>query len=302
MKELLFQTSEAVANLNRVEGFNPLSLARTIQDEGQPDQLYLDVKYRKLWFRLCNPEGKIVKKILALKDNMAIVEARVYLERNDPEDSFVASALSQKFRTDDLKFGDKFLEMAETAATGRALSDAGYGIQFADVGEENDPSQVDAGIQVPCQTGKETQQEAAVPYGMESYAPPASGQMPTPFVQNIQQGSPVMVPVQTQAAYPYQQQIPQPEEHLAANRPFSGPMQTADQLDYRQPVAELLSQLTYEQAVAVKIGGKGANAGKTMGQIAIQNPADLEWYRTKYNGPNNLVRAAAQILLETAAA
>ena len=41
--------------------------------------------------------------------------------------------------------------MAETAAVGRALSDAGYGVQFADVGESNDPAQVDAGIPVPLQ-------------------------------------------------------------------------------------------------------------------------------------------------------
>ena len=34
---------------------------------------------------------------------------------------------------------------------GRALSDAGYGVQFADVGESNDPAQVDAGIPVPMQ-------------------------------------------------------------------------------------------------------------------------------------------------------
>ncbi len=60
--------------------------------------MYLDVKYRKLWFRLCNPNGKIEKKILALKENMAIVEARVYLDKNDAPDSYIASALSQKFK------------------------------------------------------------------------------------------------------------------------------------------------------------------------------------------------------------
>lgn len=73
----------------------------------------------------------LVDDVLAMKENMAIVETRVYLERNDPKESYIASALSQKFRTDEPQFEDKFLETAETAATGRALSDAGYGIQFA---------------------------------------------------------------------------------------------------------------------------------------------------------------------------
>ena len=268
--------------MNRIEGFDPLSVARTIQEEGQADQLYLDVKYRKLWFRLCNPNGKIEKKILALKENMAIVEARVYLDKNDTPDSYIASALSQKFKTDDPKFGNKFLEMAETAATGRALSDAGFGIQFADVGEENDPSQVDAGI--PGQTSQEIPPELTQSY---------------PAEEDTFCGQPVSKPEYTsfgQIAYPEYTAMP-PVSKLAGNS-----VQTMPQLDFRQPVETLLSQLTYEQALAVRIGGRGANAGKTMGQIAVQNPRDLEWYRTKYNGPDNLVRAAAQILLEKAAA
>lgn len=55
MKSILYDKSEAVAALNRVEGFNPVELARRLEKEGQEDQLYLDVKYRKLWFRLVYP-------------------------------------------------------------------------------------------------------------------------------------------------------------------------------------------------------------------------------------------------------
>ena len=51
--------------------------------------------YRKLWFRLKNPEGKIVKKLLKLTEQTAIVEAKVYLDRNDPEESFIANALAR---------------------------------------------------------------------------------------------------------------------------------------------------------------------------------------------------------------
>lgn len=146
MKELLYKKSEAVAALNRVDGFHPMELARKIGEEGQEEQLYLDVKYRKLWFRLVNPAGKIISRIITFTENMAVVEARIYLDKCDQEDNYVANSFSQKFRSDDPKFGDKFLEMAETAAVGRALSDAGYGVQFADVGEENDPAQVDQRI------------------------------------------------------------------------------------------------------------------------------------------------------------
>ena len=148
MSELLYNKSKAVEELNKVEGFYPLELARVISNEGQEEQRYLDVKYRKLWFRLVNPTGKIISRIVHFTENMAVVEARIYLDKCDQENNYIANSFSQKFRTTDTQFGDKFLEMAETAAIGRALADAGYGLQFADVGEGNDPMQVDAGIPV----------------------------------------------------------------------------------------------------------------------------------------------------------
>ena len=39
MKELLYKKSEAVAALNRVDGFHPMELARKIGEEGQEEQL-----------------------------------------------------------------------------------------------------------------------------------------------------------------------------------------------------------------------------------------------------------------------
>ena len=179
MNELLYQKNQAVAALNRVEGFEPLEFARTIKQEEQEDQLYLDVKYRKLWFRLANPLGRISSHIVWFNENVALAEAKIYLNHTDAPENYIANAFSMKFRSEDPKFGkfrsedpkfgDKFLEMAETAAVGRALSDAGYGVQFADVGESNDPAQVDAGIPVPMQYP-----EAGIsPYGGE---PVSTGQ------------------------------------------------------------------------------------------------------------------------------
>lgn len=169
MNELLYQKNQAVAALNRVEGFEPLEFARTIKQEDQEDQLYLDVKYRKLWFRLANPLGRISSHIVWFNENVALAEAKIYLNHTDAPENYIANAFSMKFRSEDPKFGDKFLEMAETAAVGRALSDAGYGVQFADVGESNDPAQVDAGIPVPLQYP-----EAGIsPYGGE---PVSTGQ------------------------------------------------------------------------------------------------------------------------------
>ena len=180
MSELLYNKSKAVEELNKVEGFYPLELARVISNEGQEEQRYLDVKYRKLWFRLVNPTGKIISRIVHFTENMAVVEARIYLDKCDQEDNYIANSFSQKFRTADIQFGDKFLEMAETAAIGRALADAGYGLQFADVGEGNDPMQVDAGSPVNQGTQMQTAMPAQTPApGMQQTPNQSAGTMPS---------------------------------------------------------------------------------------------------------------------------
>lgn len=140
----MYEEVPEIQKLNRVEGFDPRRYMRTIQDEGQPARYYLDVAFRKLWFRLKYPEGKIVKHILKLTDQVAIVEARVYLNRNDEPDNFISNALAQKYMTADTQFGNKYVELAETAAVGRALSDAGFGLQFADREGDLDPEVTEA--------------------------------------------------------------------------------------------------------------------------------------------------------------
>ena len=287
MSEPLYNRSKAVAALNRIDGFEPMELARVIENEGMEPQLYLDVKFRKLWFRLCNPTGKISKKIISLNENMAIVEAKVYLDKDDQPDSYVACALSQKFRTADPKFGDKFLETAETAATGRALADAGYGIQFIE-GEENDSNlaleerdlnPVDAGIPIPQGNPR-----------FENQNMPQGAQLQNYYTNTGYQSAPQTVyrtaPPNTGATYPQGQ-----TEGKQAQAP----------LDARKPVDELIRLLNFEQAKAVVIDGNGVNSGKTMGQLAIENPGSLQWYVNNYKGRNNLLRAAARVLLEQAA-
>lgn len=312
MKELLYKKSEAVAALNRVDGFHPMELARKIGEEGQEEQLYLDVKYRKLWFRLVNPAGKIISRIITFTENMAVVEARIYLDKCDQEDNYVANSFSQKFRSDDPKFGDKFLEMAETAAVGRALSDAGYGVQFADVGEENDPAQVDAGIpyQNPQMPDSGAMENAAMPdSGVMPNAPmPTYGEMPgqpeyagqqmmNQFYQQAQANG------MTMGQPPVMPTVPGPGSSQGRNPSNTGQYQTMtgqQPLDGNLPVEELIRQMTYEQAVKVVIGGKGKNGGKTMGQVAQENPGSLSWYATQYSGNNHLIPAAARIILDKA--
>lgn len=143
----MYDESTAVSALNHVDGFDPKRYMRTTStEEGQG--LYLDVKYRKLWFRLKYPMGKIKKIFHALNAEIAICEARVYLNKDDPEDQYVGSGTAQRFFKAGDKFGESYVESAETAAVGRALAEAGFGSQFSDcdVTEPADATLADAPV------------------------------------------------------------------------------------------------------------------------------------------------------------
>ena len=69
----MYDRVDEVRNLNRIEGFDPRQYMRNLTGSDGTVKQYLDVVYRKLWFRLKNPDGKIVKKLLKLTEQTAIV-------------------------------------------------------------------------------------------------------------------------------------------------------------------------------------------------------------------------------------
>ena len=356
----MYDEVEEIRNLNKVEGFDPRRYMRIIGQEGQAGKYYLDVAFRKLWFRLKYPEGKIVKKILKLTDQIAIVEARVYLHRNDSEENFIANALAQKYRTEDGQFGNKFVELAETAAVGRALSDAGFGLQFADKEEDIDPevteapfdaqmilsgNGIDGGVSGEMLSGEDMENSAALPdenfpgqYGMEDFIPlpeevvQAMGMTPA-MSQNggmAQQGQPrnnqqqqsrpqqnqpqrngaqQSQPRQNQqqsnqsqpkpAQAPAAKAAPQPGRQAAGSVPAAKNAQSAANIKKDMPVEQIYSMLDRDSAAAVVIP-MGFNKGKTLGQVAVEKPANLQWYVDSYGGPDNLLRAAAKFLIDMA--
>lgn len=390
----MYDRVDEVRNLNRIEGFDPRQYMRNLTGSDGTVKQYLDVVYRKLWFRLKNPEGKIVKKLLKLTEQTAIVEARIYLNKTDPEDSYIASAFAQKFSNQDEQFGAKFLELAETAAVGRALADAGYGLQFADLEGEQDPNVVDAPLgqnrgegsnyisdmpgtmteevngsqgqqavpnQNPVMAQNQTpmqgnpavsagymepaasleaymQETSSVAYGM----PPAFGGgtpvqnlVPANYNyaagQTVPQGQAVpqnqvrpqsqAVPqnqvrpqgqaVQQNQAWPQGQAAPQnqtapqnqvPPQNQALAQEQIQPVGQAPQLPVITPDMtdeQIYALLDYKSAASVVVSTK-INHGKTLGQIAIDRPKDLNWYANDYKGPDKLLRVGARFLIDAA--
>ena len=390
----MYDRVDEIRNLNRIEGFDPRQYMRNLTGSDGTVKQYLDVVYRKLWFRLKNPDGKIVKKLLKLTEQTAIVEARVYLNKTDPEDSYIASAFAQKFSNQDEQFGAKFLELAETAAVRRALADAGYGLQFADLEGEQDPNVVDAPLgqnrgegsnyisdmpgtmteevngsqgqqavpnQNPVMAQNQTpmqgnpavsagymepaasleaymQETSSVAYGM----PPAFGGgtpvqnlVPANYNyaagQTVPQGQAVpqnqvrpqsqAVPqnqvrpqgqaVQQNQAWPQGQAAPQnqtapqnqvPPQNQALAQEQIQPVGQAPQLPVITPDMtdeQIYALLDYKSAASVVVSTK-INHGKTLGQIAIDRPKDLNWYANDYKGPDKLLRVGARFLIDAA--
>lgn len=129
-KGMLYRVSPAVSELNKVPGFDPLKLLRrTVSGKTKQPVLRLDLPYKKLWFRLANPHGRIRVNALRVTEQMAVYEAQVYLDQNDPQPlvAFTASC------TRDAAPDGHYIEAARREAINEALTDAGYGLQFADV-------------------------------------------------------------------------------------------------------------------------------------------------------------------------
>lgn len=126
----IYERIPAVAALNKAPGFDPVKLLRrTVSQKTKEPVMKLDLPYKKLWFRLLYPNGRIKLKALRVTEQMAIFEAQIYLDRMDPEpiSSFTASCAKEDSP------GGRYVEDAQEAAADEALSTAGFGLQFADI-------------------------------------------------------------------------------------------------------------------------------------------------------------------------
>ena len=280
MNEAIVNEMTAISELNRVDGFDPTKFMRRlteVDDNGQPsERMYLEVAYRKLWFRLKHPEGAIRKFIREVNDQFAIMEARVYLDRKDPEESYIANAIVKRYFHPEDKLGDKYVEIAETAAVGRALADAGFGIQFTDSSENPESGVVDSPIGMPSvHTANASLSHVNTITGEVMHTP----QTPAPAAANA-------VPNSVSMAAPMPQAQP-----VAAVPAFTPEM----------PVEQILPMMTMQFAINYEVDC-GVFKGKKLGQVAQEKPQSLEWYVTSYRGNNNILRAAAKFLLDKASA
>lgn len=304
---MLYTTNSAVAALNHVPGFDPLKfLRRTISRKTGEDVMRLDLRYKKLWFRLACPTGRLKLNALRITEKMAIFEAQmVYRDREDAEplSSYVANC------TLDATPGGLYMEAAQEEALDTALSNAGFGIQFADVGSESEEygSEVPVGAKPEISKLVQTKAEVAEPVQKQPEpvkATPQEAAKADPLDAIMADDMPI--PEQTTAEVVKKPKTVVPESVQSAQTPPEPPQnvivleqeQPAATYTQSSPVEEIRRQITYEQAQNV-IVDCGTCKGWTLAQVADRRAASLRWYVKGYQGENNILRAAAAIIWDS---
>ena len=338
------------------------------------DMLQLELPYQKLWFRLRHPQGRMKLTTLRITEQLAIMEARVYLDRSDAEP--ISSYISQHSAEE----GTDYVQAAQDEALSAALSDAGFGLQFADVAVDSTgkvfgssiPLSGTAPIQQPMpnaaqrpveapgaalrQSGGEVhaRPERAPQNAVEGRnAPARPAPIQKPAAKPVQNEQPPVSPVQpvvqqmvaeekenmdTLPAGKVEENAPNmelpvpsrevtldssPKQDDVSEQPTASVFQSdepeelpvapvvqqeapdqpmAPSYTESTPVEDILKVMTFEEAQNVVVDS-GLSKGKTMATVAKERPVSLKFYLTPGNkSTNNIVRAAAQIMLDGMAA
>ena len=300
-ESMLYTTNGTVASLNHVAGFDPLKfLRRTISRKTGEDVMRLDLRYKKLWFRLACPTGRLKLNALRITEKMAIFEAKVYRDREDAEplSSYVANC------TLDTTPGGLYVEAAQEEALDTALSNAGFGIQFADVGSESEEYGSEMPVGAKAEIPKPVQTKAEVAESVQKQAETVKSAKADPLDAIMADDMPV--PEQVTAGVVEKTKTVVLESVQPAQTPTE-PTQNVIVLEqeppaaaYTQssPVEKIRRQMTYEQAQNVIVDCGTCN-GWTLAQVADRRPASLRWYVKGYQGENNILRAAAAIIWDS---
>lgn len=292
---VVYNAESTAAGLNRVKGFDPLKYVRSTENGA-----VLDLPYQKLWFRLRHPNGKIRIFIKNLSEKIAAVEARVYFDRADSEPA--ANCIISGVDAEDKVSVAK----AQHDAMEKALSDAGFGLQFISVNpsavkaeekavtkkaekpkqpaKEVKPEKAEEPVKAEIKTEAVKAEPEAAPAKAETEeAPPVTDPLLT-VVNNIESGS---IKVDEQTGEVIEQQA------AAEGEP------TPVSYDKTTPIDEICAVMTLEDAKNYVIDGGPYNGWK-VGTLAERRPVKvLEMIIEKYPTEDNILRAATKLILDS---
>ena len=265
---MLCNTHPVVSELNRVKGFDPLRFIKNT-----PEGPKLELKYKKIWFRLKYPQGRFKYSALKITDQLAIIEARVYFDKNDAEPRATFTARCDKCTAP----GGMYIEAAQYAAIDQALTDAGFGLQFT---QDSSPPKAPEQKKVVSRelvsvAGKAAENAAAQPTGTAAKENASVETQETPkSVTAVESVAPAILTEDVQ-------------EVVSVSAP--------GEYTNEMPVDVICARMTLEEAENY-IVPLGTCNGQTMKQVAERRPASLRYYISGYTGDNNILRAAALLV------
>ena len=319
------EAAPAAAELKKACGFDPLRYARRIisPTTGQPE-LKLDLSYKRLWFRLAHPNGKMLLNPLRITDQIAMFEAQIYLNRDDPGPvaSFTSAALAGDAP------GGRYIRTAQDEALSEALDNAGFGIQLSAFKEpEKDTGAAERPPQSAIQTHEtmqasnpdtfntvDEQQDVAFPVAEQAHSETAeildgvpekeaTGQpnstedhAPAAETSHILQKLAGLDKRDSPTAKPVMEE----EEKLSSAGAETKPDAENTGLEAKYPdsmsVEEIMEQITVEEAKTVEVDF-GTCRGWLLGQVMQSRPASLRYLVYAPTRASNLLKAAATVLL-----
>lgn len=323
------ESTAQTRTLPKKVNFDPMQYAREVATEAGKT-LTLDLKHKKDWFRLACPKGGVVLNPLRVTDQVAIFEARLFADTDDrnPLASFTAT------RSADKSTGRQYIRAAQEDALNEALENAGFSLrlfELAQAGQETPTSDTAppveeappaAAPEQAVQPAPEHKLPAPAPAPRQAARPTQADQPPaaTPgqtaqtgredkSAQRSEQSKPAVGPAPSQAA---EKKAPastvvdiatgqpvaavQPVESSQSGQTSGGetssPTDSAD-----MTVEEICQVMTLEQARAVVVKD-GTCKGWTLEQVARDRPASLKWLRFACPFGDNMLKAAAQLVLD----
>ena len=300
---VVYNAESTAAGLNRVKGFDPLKYVRSTENGA-----VLDLPYQKLWFRLRHPNGKIRIFIKNLSEKIATVEARVYFDRADSEPA--ANCIISGVDAEDKVSVAK----AQHDAMEKALSDAGFGLQFISVNPSAAKSEENAVIkkaEKPKQPVKEVKPEKAEESAKTTETPEPKAEIKTEAVKTEPETAPVKA--ETEETPPVTDPLLTVLNNIEGNS-IKVDEQTGEVIeqqaaaedeptpvsyDKTTPIDEICAVMTLEDAKNYVIDGGPYNGWK-VGTLAERRPVKvLEMIIEKYPTEDNILRAATKLILDS---
>lgn len=299
---------ETVRAPQRVPAFDPMKFA---QEVGEAGEKVLALKYKKAWFRAACPNGGVVLNPLRVTDQMAIFEARVFADTEDrnPLASFIAT------RAADKATGKQYIQAAQEDALNEALENAGFGLPLIPMPAQtvraetetnavggNQPTEMpsEAEVKQTAEPVKKTAENAQPVLGKAPPVEPSKAEAKpteTKFQRVVEttSGKPAVVDISTAKAAEKETQ-PVADAAPAQDAPVPAGEDTPITYTPDMTVEEITRLMTLEQAKQIKVQD-GTCKGWTLEQVAADRPPSLKWLKFTAPFADNVLKAAAGIVL-----